>query len=195
MARRSPPTRAWPPRTPITGWCWRRSAATRRRWRATSARWRSSPDFADALVNRGSALHHLGRNDEAIASLDRAIALSPELAEAHWNKGLTCLSLGDFARGWEGYEWRWKRDSELKPRGFAQPQWRGEDLHGETILLHAEQGYGDVIQFIRYLPMVVARGGKVVLEIPDDLKPLIGRIDGVTAIMRRGEALPPFDVR
>ncbi len=152
------------------------------------------PDFVDALVNRGSALHHLGHNDEALASLDRAIALNPELAEAHWNKGLTCLSLGDFARGWEGYEWRWKRDSELKPRGFAQPQWRGEDLHGQTILLHAEQGYGDIIQFIRYLPMVVAKGGKVVLEIPDDLKPLIGRIDGVTAIVRRGEALPLFDV-
>ena len=95
---------------------------------------------------------------------------------------------------WQDYEWRWKRDSELKPRGFAQPQWRGEDLHGKTILLHAEQGYGDIIQFIRYLPMVVAKGGKVVLEIPDDLKPLVGRIDGVTAIVRRGEPLPPFDV-
>lgn len=152
------------------------------------------PDFADALVNRGSALHHLGRDDEAIASLDRAIALNPELAEAHWNKSLTCLSLGDFARGWPDYEWRWKRDSELKPRGFTQPQWRGEDLHGKSILLHAEQGYGDIIQFIRYLPMVVAKGGKVVLEIPDDLKPLIGRIDGVTAVVRRGAPLPPFDV-
>ena len=65
---------------------------------------------------------------------------------------------------------------------------------GRTILLHAEQGFGDIIQFIRYLPMVVAKGGKVVLEIPDDLKPLIGRIDGVAAIVRRGDALPPFDV-
>jgi tetratricopeptide (TPR) repeat protein len=152
------------------------------------------PDFADALVNRGSALHHLGRNDEALASFDRAIALDPELAEAHWNKGLTCLSLGDFAHGWQGYEWRWKRDSELKPRDFTQPQWRGEDLHGRTILLHAEQGFGDTIQFIRYLPMVIGKGGKVVLEIPDDLKPLIGRVDGVTAVVRRGDPLPYFDV-
>jgi tetratricopeptide (TPR) repeat protein len=152
------------------------------------------PDFADALVNRGSALHHLGRNDEALASFNRAIALNPELAEAHWNKSLTCLSLGDFERGWQGYEWRWKRDGEFKPRGFTQPQWRGEDLHGRTILLHAEQGFGDTIQFIRYLPMVIANGGKVVLEIPDDLRPLIGRMDGVTAIVRRGDPLPPFDV-
>ncbi len=152
------------------------------------------PDFADALVNRGNALHHLGREQEAIASFDRAIALSPELAEAHWNKGLTCLAFGDFERGLQGYEWRWKRDSELKPRDFAQPQWRGEDLQGRTILLHAEQGFGDTIQFIRYLPMVIAKGGRVVLEIPDDLKPLLGRIDGVTAIVRRGDALPPFDL-
>jgi tetratricopeptide (TPR) repeat protein len=152
------------------------------------------PDFADALVNRGNALHFLGREHDAIASFDAAIALKPQLAEAHWNRSLSLLTLGDFARGLEAYEWRWKRDSELKPRGFAQPQWRGEGLHGKTILLHAEQGYGDIIQFIRYLPMVVAKGGKVVLEIPDDLRPLIGRVDGVTAIVRRGEPLPPFDV-
>jgi len=152
------------------------------------------PDFADALVNRGNVLHHLGREHEAIASFDRAIALSPQLAEAHWNKGLTCLAFGDFERGFQGYEWRWKRDSELKPRNFAQPQWRGEDLHGRTILLHAEQGFGDTIQFIRYLPMVIAKGGRVVLEISDDLRPLIGRVDGVIALVRRGETLPPFDL-
>jgi len=152
------------------------------------------PNFADALVNRGNALHHLGREREAIASFDRAIEISPQLAEAHWNKALTCLAFGDFAIGLQEYEWRWKRDSELKPRDFVQPQWQGDDLHGRTILLHAEQGFGDTIQFIRYLPMVVAKGGKVVLEIPDDLRPLIGRSEGVVAIARRGEALPPFDV-
>jgi tetratricopeptide (TPR) repeat protein len=152
------------------------------------------PDFADALVNRGNALHYLGRDREALASLDFAIALAPQLAEAHWNKALTCLALGDFAQGLPEYEWRWKRDGELQPRDFAQPQWRGEDLSGKTILLHAEQGYGDTIQFIRYLPMVIAKGGKVVLEIPDDLRPLISRADGVTATLRRGDVLPPFDV-
>ena len=152
------------------------------------------PDFVDALVNRGNALRYLARPQDAIASFDRALALNPQLPEAHWNKGLACLSLGDFARGWQGYEWRWRRsNSEMTPRDFAQPQWRGEDLRGRTILLHAEQGFGDSIQFIRYLPMVVAKGAKVILEIPDDLRPLI-RIDGVAAILRRGDALPNFDV-
>jgi len=152
------------------------------------------PDFADALVNRGDALHHLGRDREAIASFDRAIALNPQLAEAHWNKALACLAMGDYAHGFEGYEWRWKREGELKPRDFAQPQWRGEDLNGKTILLHAEQGFGDTIQFIRFLPMVAAKGSKVVLEIPDDLRPLIERTGAVAAFARRGDRLPPFDV-
>jgi tetratricopeptide (TPR) repeat protein len=152
------------------------------------------PNFADALVNRGNALHYLGRPQEALTSFDRAIASSPQLAEAHWNRALTLLALGDLERGFAAYEWRWRRDGELKPRDFSQPQWHGEDLRGRTILLHAEQGFGDTIQFIRYLPMVAAKGAGIVLEIPDDLRPLVGRPDGVAAIVRRGEALPPFDV-
>ncbi len=153
------------------------------------------PDYIDALVNRGSALRYLGRTADAIESFDRAIALSPELAEARWNRALTCLAVGEFEQGWRGYEWRWRRNNaEMTPRDFAQPQWRGEDLQGRTILLHAEQGFGDTIQFIRYLPMVVARGGKVVLEIPDDLRPLVGPLDGVVAMVSRGQALPPFDL-
>jgi len=153
------------------------------------------PDYVDALVNRGSALRYLNRPDDAIESLDRAIALNPELAEAHWNRALTCLSVGDFEQGWRSYEWRWRRNTaEMTPRDFAQPQWHGEDLQGRTILLHAEQGFGDTIQFIRYLPMVLAKGGKVILEIPDDLKPLVGQIDGMIAMVSRGQPLPPFDL-
>jgi lipoprotein NlpI len=153
------------------------------------------PDYADALVNRGNALRALGRADAAIESFDRALALNPQMPEAHWNKGLACLSLGDFARGWTSYEWRWRRNTtEMTAREFAQPQWRGEDLQDRTILLHAEQDFGDTIQFIRYLPMVIARGAKVVLEIPDDLRPLIPPTGGVIALVRRGEPLPPFDL-
>jgi tetratricopeptide (TPR) repeat protein len=153
------------------------------------------PDYADALVNRGNALRALGRADAAIESFDRALALNPQMPEAHWNKGLACLSLGDFARGWTSYEWRWRRNTtEMTAREFTQPQWHGEELRGCTILLHAEQGFGDTIQFILYLPMAIARCGKVVLEIPDDLRLLIPPTGGVIALVRRGEPLPPFDL-
>lgn len=152
------------------------------------------PDNADTLTNRGNALRHLGRTGDAVDSFDRAIALKPDLAEAHWNRALTCLETGDFLRGWQGYEWRWHRGGEMQSRNFAQPQWRGEDLRGKTILLHAEQGFGDTLQFIRYLPMVVAKGARVVLEIPGDLRPLMDETAGVAAIVRCGETLPPFDL-
>jgi tetratricopeptide (TPR) repeat protein len=152
------------------------------------------PDYADALVNRGIALRHLGRLDDALASFDRAIAIKPALAEAHWSRALACLEAGDFAAGWPGYEWRWRRShAEMVPRDMPQPQWRGEDLHGKTILLHAEQGFGDTLQFIRYLPRVAAKGATVVLEIPDALRPLIDTT-GIAATLSRGQQPPPFDL-
>ena len=149
------------------------------------------PDHTFALVNRGSALRYLGRSDEALASFDRAIALAPDLADAHWNKALLQLSLGDFTEGLAGYEWRWRRGIEA-PRDFAQPRWQGEDLTAKTILLHAEQGLGDSIQMLRYLPMVAAKGARIVLELPDTLLPLI--TNPAITLVRSGAALPPFDV-
>lgn len=153
------------------------------------------PGYTFALVNRGSALGYLGRADEAFESFNAAIARAPDLADAHWNKAVLQLSLGDFTNGLAGYEWRWRRGIE-PPRGFAQPQWQGEDLAGKTILLHAEQGLGDSIQMLRYLPMVAAKfansGGKIVLELPSPLLPLIN--DPAIALVGRGAPLPPFDV-
>ncbi|HEY0224506.1 MAG TPA: tetratricopeptide repeat protein [Pseudolabrys sp.] len=149
--------------------------------------------YADALVNRGNALRDLDRDDEALECFERAIALSPQLAEAHWNKALLHLSHGDFEKGWPGYEWRWRR-AGASIRGFTQPLWRGEDLRGKTILLHAEQGFGDTIQFARYVPMVAARGARVILEVPDAVMPLLASLDGVGALIGRGVALPAFDL-
>lgn len=149
---------------------------------------------AFALVNRGSALRYLGRHAEALASFDQAIALEPDLAEAHWNKALLNLSLGDYENGWRGYEWRWRGATQLAPRGFSQPQWYGEDIAGKTILLHAEQGYGDTLQFARYVPMVAERGARIVLEAPDALLPLLATLPGVTTLVGRGDALPAFDL-
>jgi tetratricopeptide (TPR) repeat protein len=150
-------------------------------------------DYPDALVNRGNALRDLNRDDEALESFERAIALMPQPAEAHWNKALLHLSHGDYEQGWPGYEWRWRR-AGAAVRGFAQPQWRGEDLTGKTILLHAEQGFGDVIQFARYVPMVAALGARIILEAPDALMPLLASLDGLSATVTRGAPLPAFDL-
>ena len=152
------------------------------------------PGFADALINRGNALRYLGRADEAAASFEAALAGDPQMAEAHWNKALLDLSRGELQRGFAGYEWRWRRAQGEAPREFDVPQWRGEEPHGKTILLHAEQGFGDTVQMVRYVPSVAARGATVILEAPDALLPLLARLDGVTQLMGRGDALPRFDL-
>ena len=151
-------------------------------------------DFADVWVNRGNALHDLSRHDEARLSYERALALDPQFAEAHWNKALLDLTRGDFAQGLPGYEWRRHRAGGECPRDFAKPQWRGEDLRGKTILLHAEQGFGDTIQMLRYIPLVAARGAKVIVEAPDALKPLLASLDGIAMLVSLGEKLPAFDL-
>jgi tetratricopeptide (TPR) repeat protein len=153
------------------------------------------PHDAQTLINRGNALTDLRRPDQALASYDRAIAIAPDHAEAHWNKSLILLAQGDFARGFAEYEWRRRRDGATDKRDFSQPLWLGEEgIAGRTILLHAEQGYGDTIQFVRYAPLLAARGAKVVLEVQASLRPLLSGLPGVSAITGRGEPLPPFDL-
>ena len=156
------------------------------------------PGYTEALVNRANALRDLNRSQEAIESCDAALTTNPQLAEAHWNKSLEQLLLGDFTQGFANYEWRWKRAGNA-PRHFGVPQWRGEDvgeedLGGKTVLLHAEQGFGDTIQFVRYVPLLATRGAKIVLEVPDSLRPLLGTIDGVVAIISRGQPHPAVDL-
>ena len=151
------------------------------------------PDYAEAMVNRANALRDLNSSQDVIATCDAALAINPDLAEAHWNKGLEQLLLGDFEHGWAEYEWRWKRAGNA-PRDFGVPQWHGEDVSGKTVLLHAEQGFGDTIQFVRYVPMVTSRGAKIVLEVPDSLMPLIGAMEGVVATIARGQPHPPVDL-
>jgi len=153
------------------------------------------PDYADAYSNRGVALQELKRLDEALASYDRAIAIKPDDAEAYWNKSLALLLAGEFGRGWELYEWRWKKETFTSPkRNFPQPLWLGEeDIAGKTILLHAEQGLGDTIQFCRYAKLVKALGAKVVLEVPKALRGLLSELGGVDEVIEQGKALPAFD--
>jgi tetratricopeptide (TPR) repeat protein len=154
-----------------------------------------STTYANAFYHRGRALRELQRHDEALASYRQAIALDPDNAAAHWEAGLIALSHGDFAAGWQDYEWRFKVEEIASPRDLAQPQWRGDaPLVGRTILLHAEQGLGDAIQFVRYAPLVAARGAAVILEVQRPLAALIQGMTGVSKLIRHGEPLPEFDL-
>ena len=153
------------------------------------------PDDVEALYNRGTTLNGLQRHDEALEYYDRALALKPEHAQAHWNRALCSLQLGDFASGWAEYEWRWRRNRpENAKREFRQPLWLGiEPLAGKTILLHAEQGLGDTLQFCRYVRPVAALGARVVLEVQPPLLPLLRRLEGASELRATGAALPAFD--
>ena len=155
------------------------------------------PDFAEAHDSRGVALSELGRLDEAVASLEQALALKPDYAEAHHDLAMCRLALGDYVAGWAEYEWRWKtRQLARQVRAFEAPLWLGrEDIRGRTILLHAEQGLGDTLQFCRYAPLVAALGARVVLEVQPGVKRLLSRLEGVEAVVARGEPLPAYDLQ
>ncbi|KAA0684098.1 tetratricopeptide repeat protein [Roseomonas genomospecies 6] len=152
------------------------------------------PDHRNAL---GALANRLRDRREVAASLrlhDRAVGLQPANAEARWNRSLTRLLAGDLPGGWEDYEARWGvADFPTKPRGLPQPLWSGQDITGQTILLHEEQGRGDAIQFVRYAPLVAARGARVLLEVGADLVSLFRSLPGVERVVARGEPLPAFD--
>jgi len=154
------------------------------------------PDHAAAWSSRGVALQALNRHAEAIASFDRALGLAPDFADAHFNRSLARLAIGDYAGGQADYEWRWKRSGTKDARReLGRPLWLGESpLQGRTILLHAEQGLGDTVQFARYVPLLARAGAKVVLEVHAELKPLMSRLAGCTAVIGRGEPRPSFDL-
>jgi tetratricopeptide (TPR) repeat protein len=155
------------------------------------------PDYLEALNNRGIALQVLNRNQEALASYDRAVKLDPESVEAHWNGSLCRLLLGDYTNGWQEYEWRWRVEDflALSPkREFPQPLWLGKhDITGKTLLVHAEQGFGDTIQFCRYVEWVAQKGAHVILEVEPALKTLLTSVRGASRVLAKGEALPEFD--
>ena len=151
------------------------------------------PDYAEAYYGRGTVLWDLGRPEVALSNYDRAIALKPDFAEANYNKGICQLAMGDFDRGWAGFEWRWKVNAAPKGRDFPARPWTGDfPIEGKTILVSAEQGLGDVLQFCRYVPLLAARAS-VVLEVPRPLVRLMSGLKGDVRIIAAGDTLPRFD--
>ncbi len=152
------------------------------------------PQHAKAHCNKGHRLAELKRVDEAIRCYDAAIGIQPSMAEAHWNKSHCVLLKGDFAEGFQLYEWRKKR---ARPTGLwrcPQPEWTGkESLQGKTLLIHAEQGLGDTIQFCRYVLLAREKGAKVVFAVQDPLKRLLDRLGPDIEIVPLTGAPDAFD--
>jgi len=154
------------------------------------------PDLIEVHVNRGNVQRELLRHEEALESYRKVLSVKPDFEGIYLNVGLSQLVLGRLREGWPGYEWRWKFGEGVgRERSFVQPRWRGDSpLAGKTILLHAEQGLGDTIQFCRYAKPVAERGATVLLEVQPQLKALLSTLEGVDRVLATGEELPPFDV-
>jgi len=150
------------------------------------------PDHAGTYNNMGIALRNCGRVSEALAAYNRAIELAPDCVEARWNLALNQLLEGDFASGFAGYEWRrqWRKFCQLHPpRPYSQPYWDGSSLVGKTLLIYCEQGLGDTIQFIRYVPVLAAQGARVLVECPLPLIRLLQGVEGIYQLIPQGNSI------
>jgi len=169
---------------------------------------RLKPNFPEAHTNLGRALLGQNKLDEASRCFHEALRLDSGFAPARWNHSLLSLLRGEFEQGWADYEWRWALPGKARPQ-FAQPRWDGSELNGRSILLHAEQGLGDTLQFIRYVPLVIEHGGRVIVACQPALLPLLagaGKGSGPVCpngpevlsrkrLVSRDSPLPPFDVQ
>jgi tetratricopeptide (TPR) repeat protein len=155
----------------------------------------SAPEHAGAWLHRGRALAALNRLDEAVKSYGKARAVGKDHPDIQFSEALALLTLGDYRAGFEKYEARWRRSGMPAPQSRKGSLWLGGyPLAGKTVLLHAEQGLGDTIQFARYVPLLAAAGAKIVLEVQSELTVLMTRLGGNARIIARGETPPPFDV-
>ncbi len=148
----------------------------------------------NAWTNLGVALAEQGRVVQSLAMHAAAVSLAPEDAEVRANHALALLAAGDLARGFAEHEWRWQVPSML-PHGVPGPCWQGEDPAGRTILVHDEGGFGDTLQFVRYVPLLAARGARVLLRVQPPLVRLLRRMPGPVAVLGRGEAVPEYHMQ
>jgi len=149
------------------------------------------PDYAEAWHKAGRALEAGRCLKDALACYEEALRLRPDFPEAHVSRATTWLVAGEFEQGWREYEWRWK-GGEAPRREFTAPWWDGSPLKGKPVLLHAEQGLGETLQFLRYAPLVEQRGAKVVVECQPRLAGLVETMEGVARVVAAGSRLPLF---
>jgi tetratricopeptide (TPR) repeat protein len=152
------------------------------------------PSLHEAYVNMGNALAALGDYEKATICFTRSVEMAPASALSHWNLGLMYLTRGDFERGWPEYEWRLAAPQFKPPVASPRPRWDGSDLAGRRILLHAEQGLGDAIQFVRFVPHVARRGGKIRIVCHQRLVRLFTSIPDVEHCSAFEDPLPEHDV-
>ncbi|MPZ36410.1 MAG: tetratricopeptide repeat protein [Rhodospirillales bacterium] len=152
-------------------------------------------DYTKARIGRGATLAALNRHQDALHEYGTVLATNKNNADVQHNEALSLLTLGDYRRGFQKYEARWLRTGMPRRKSLGKPLWLGEyPLARKTILIHAEQGLGDTIQFARYAPLLARAGAKVVLEVQPELTTLLARLDGVATVVGRGDALPSYDV-
>ncbi len=152
-----------------------------------------NPESVDAAVNLGWILEEQNRAPEALMEYRKALYYEPNNANLRWNHGLACLMLGDYAKGWRDYEFRWKARKKQKP-DFGTPAWRGDPLEGRSLLLHTEQGFGDSIMFLRFARQLARERNRVALQCQPQLKRLFAGVPELDAVTSPGDALPAHDV-
>lgn len=153
------------------------------------------PGYIDAICNLGATLQKMDRVADAIAALRDALVGEPESPDLHWNLSLALLQQGDYEEGWAEYEWRWQTPTFLAyARDFAKPRWQGDDLAGRRLLIDAEQGFGDALQFIRYARLAAERGGEIVVECRPQLTRLFSAIPGIARCVDLGSEIPDYDL-
>lgn len=153
----------------------------------------TDPDSYEAIVNLAVVLRDLGQWREAGRLFEQALAIRPGTAKLRFDLGLIRLAMGDFERGWQDYELRWEANATTMPGRPAIPVWQGEPLAGKSLLLFAEQGFGDTLQFIRYVPELARRGGRIMLACQSGLVRLMGRVEGLSAVSDDVASLPAAD--
>lgn len=154
----------------------------------------ANPNHLEMYINLGNTRKALGDFDGSIAAYQQALAIKPDFARARFYLGLVYLLIGDYQKGWEAYEWRWQMDMFASERSKYGPhRWEGEDIQGKTLLVHAEQGLGDTIQFCRYLNQLADSGATLLFECQKQLRGLFSRSFEAVQVVAKGEPLPAYD--